>query len=103
MKILKFNEHQFTMLDDDVILAGRSKYPVGTKIKFKEDDEYLTGTLTHPFGFCNGDVGVVVDQKGKYVDDRLCLKNREYIVIDDEVEEFMKDYKLKQDANKFNL
>ena len=103
MKIYKFNEHHFSTFNDEIVFAGNSKYPVGTKIKFKDDGEYLTGTLTHPFGGCDGDVGVYLDQKGKYIDDELCLKNREYSVIDDELENFMKDYKLKKNANKFNL
>jgi len=99
MKIQKFDEHHFTTFNGEMLLAGKSKYPVGTKY----EGEYLTGTLTHPFGYCNGDVGVYLDQKGKYVDDRLCLKNREYIVIDDDVEEYMKDNTFKTDIKKFNL
>lgn len=101
MKVEKFNEHNFKTFDGEILFAGKSNYPIGTKIKFKDDGEYLTGTLTNPFGY--GDVGVYVDQKGKYVHDRVSLRNKEYTVIDDEVEEFMKDYKFKKDINKFNL
>ena len=100
MKIEKFNEHNFTTFDGDIIFAGKSKYPIGTKIKFKDDGEYLTGTLTHPFGY--GDVGVLLDEKGKYKYDRVSLKNNEYTVIDD-VDEFIKDHNFKKDTKKFNL
>lgn len=40
------NESRFTLFGGDIIFAGKSKYPVGTKIKFKNDGEYYTGTLT---------------------------------------------------------
>ena len=101
MKVEKFNEHNFKTFDDDILYAGKSKYPVGTKIKFKDDGEYLTGTLTQPFGY--GDVGVYLDEKGKYKYDRVSLKNNEYTVIDDEVEDFIKYHKFKKDTKKFNL
>jgi len=101
MKVEKFNEHNFTTFDDDIVYAGKSKYPVGTKIKFKDDGEYLTGTLTHPFGY--GDVGVFLDEKGKYKYDRVSLKNNEYTVIDDDVDKFIKDHNFKKDIKKFNL
>ena len=43
-------------LDGEHLMAGKSKYPVGTKIKIKNlkgDDSDLSGlteVLTHPFG-----------------------------------------------------
>jgi hypothetical protein len=58
------NESRFIRLGDELIMAGKSKYPVGTKIKIKNlkgddsDLSGLTGTLTHPFGGY-GDVGVL--------------------------------------------
>lgn len=104
----KFNEFikesRFSIFGGEIVYAGKSKYPVGTKIKFKDDGKYYTGTLTQPFGFCSGDVGVFIDQDGLYRDNKCCLYNKEYIVIDDEeVEEFIKNHKFKTDVNKFNL
>jgi len=98
-------ESRFLTLDDEIVFAGKSKYPCGTKIKFKDGGKYYTGTLTHPFAICGGygDVGVYVEQDGIFNFDRCCLKNREYIIIDDEVEDFLKEWKFKKDVNKFNL
>lgn len=96
-------ESRFTTFGDDIIFAGKSKYPVGTKIKFKDSGEYYTGTLTHPFGFCSGDVGVYLDQEDIFYRNAVCLKNREYVVIDDDVEDFLKEWKIKNDADKYNL
>ena len=94
-KFKLFLEGRFPYLGDKLILAGRSKYPVGTKIKFKDEGRELTGTLTHPFGcFGNyGDVGVYIDQKGIFTNDQCNLKNNEYKVIDPEaeIEPFKKD------------
>lgn len=87
---------RFTYKGNDVVLAGKSKYPVGTKIKIKklngEDKELsgLTGTLTHPFAFGSGDVGVYLDKKGVYTDDKVNLKNSEYDVVDDEALKLIK-------------
>ena len=102
-EFIKENSRFMTSIGGDIIFAGKSKYPVGTKIKFKDAGKYLTGTITHPFGFCHGDVGVYLDQKGVYTDDKMCLRNREYVVDDDEVEDFIKQCKLKKAANKYNL
>lgn len=90
------NESRFIRLGDELIMAGKSKYPVGTKIKIKNlkgddsDLSGLTGTLTHPFGGY-GDVGV------------YCLRNREYEVIDDEAIELLKKYKFDNTVKKYNL
>lgn len=102
------NESRFIRLGDELIMAGKSKYPVGTKIKIKNlkgddsDLSGLTGTLTHPFGGY-GDVGVYLDQKGLYNDDKICLRNREYEVIDDEAIELLKKYKFDNTVKKYNL
>jgi len=92
-------ESRFCYFNDKLILAGNSKYPLGTQIKFKDNDKELTGLLTHPFGFGNGDVGVYVDQKGIYTDDKCNLKNDEYIVDDPAAEMEI----IKNDAEKFGL
>jgi hypothetical protein len=102
----KYNEfitEEFLTIGNDIVFAGKSKYPVGTKIKFKDEGRYLTGTLTHPFAFCKGDVGVYVDQEGVFNYDKVCLKNRDYIVIDEEVDDFLKKWKFKQTQDKYNL
>lgn len=91
----KFINERFTTLNGEIIFAGKSKYPVGTKIKFKDEGKYYTGTLTHPFGFCYGDVGVYVDQKDIFNYDKVCLNNREYIVIDEDVDDFLLKYRAK--------
>lgn len=89
---------RFVFFDDKIKLAGNSKYPVGTKIKIKKlkgddaDLSGLTGELTHPFGFSKGDVGVYLDKKGVYKDDKVNLKNNEFTVEDDEALELLKKH-----------
>jgi len=97
------NESGFKTFGGDILYAGKSKYPVGTKIKFKDSGIYYTGTLTHPFGFGSGDVGVYVDQEKVFVDDRINLRNREYTVVDDEVDDFIKQHNFKKEVGKYNL
>ena len=107
-KFKQFINEKFLYFNDELIMAGKSKYPVGTKIKIKnlkgDDSELsgLTGTLTHPFGGY-GDVGVYLDEKGIYYQDIVSLKNNEYIVIDDEAIELLKKYKLDKAVKKYNL
>jgi len=87
----------------DVKLAGNSEYPVGTKIKFKDEGRELTGTLTHPFGFCQGDVGVILDETGIFQDDRCCLRNHEYTVIDPEMLNDVDKFKKNRTFKRFDL
>ena len=95
---------RFTVMDDKLIIAGRSNYPCGTKIKFMDDGQELTGKLTHPFGFCmSGDVGVYLDQQGVYNYDQCCLKNSEYKVDDPEAIELMKKIDKSKVFRKFAL
>lgn len=97
------NEGNFTTFNGEIMYAGKSKYPVGTKIKFKDSGEYYTGTLTHPFSFGSGDVGVYVDQEKVFTGNKVNLKNREYTVIDDDVDEFIKQHNFKKEVGKYNL
>ena len=108
-KFEQFINERFKYIGGELIIAGKSIYPVGTKIKIKnlkgEDSDLsgLTGTLTHPFGFCSGDVGVYLDKKGIYEDDKICLRNREYDVIDDEAIELLKKYNFDKKVKKYNF
>jgi len=99
------NESKFIVdLDThDVKLAGNSPYPVGTRIKFKDEGKQLTGTLTHPFGFCQGDVGVYVDQKDIFQDDKCCLNNNDYSVDDPEMFAQVKNFKKIRTFKRFDL
>ena len=101
---------RFVFVGDKIKLAGKSKYPVGTKIKIKnlsgEDKDLsgLTGTLTHPFGFCHGSVGVYLNKKGVRKDNKICLNNSEYEVVDDEALELLKKHEvLKEDIDNEKL
>ena len=100
------NESRYILdlVTKDIKLAGNSEYPVGTKIKFRDDGRELTGTLTHPFGFCQRcDVGVHVDQKGIFTDDICCLDNNEYTVIDPEMLDDVDKFKKNRTFKRFDL
>lgn len=72
------------------MLAGKSKYNVGTKVEIThiegEEDQDLvgkTGELTHPFGYSANYVGVRLDEKGVRTGDIVNLSAKDKFKIVD--------------------
>lgn len=70
--------------------AGQTEINVNTKVEIKgitgEDSDLngLTGMATHPFAFgCTdkGWVGIYLDQKGIYADDKVNVNSKNVVIL----------------------